>query len=293
MMTVLTLTVLFTYVSVSFSSACFEEGIEYHGGGLEDPMVSQVTSASDCQGLCQYRTGCNFFTWVGPTSPTPYYRNTCWLKGSNGKRQKDSSCVSGPRVCSNPTPTPRPTPAPTPSDGCCDNVLISSTNTEILDYQWTRLGHFTRHGETGGRPAYRQLDKTKGQKNYLYYQSGVGVWYVGEILGANQGGIINWGDAKCAEELSSSWSYYQWGEGTADDWVEDKGLKVTCEGPGPHPTTEKPSPKPEACTFGEFCNGCAVTTMVNGVTYCCASDCDHGEVNVWEVNGRVQCKCFH
>merc|ERR1712058_89421 len=180
---------------------------------------------------------------------------------------------------------------PTPSDGCCDHVLVNSTNTEILDYQSTRLGHFTRHGQMGGRPTYRQNDK--GQNNYLYYQGFLGVWFVGEILGANERGLKNWGDAKCAEELMSSWSYYQWGEGTADGWVEDKGLKVTCEGPGPHPTSEKLSPEPEACTFGDSCSGCAVTAMVNGVTYCCASDCDHGEVNVWEVNGRVQCKCFH
>merc|ERR1712080_713058 len=187
----------------------------------------------------------------------------------SGQRRKDSSCVSGPRSCSNP-PTPTPTPTPSPSDGCCDNVLVSSTNTEILDYQWTRLGHFTRNGQTGGRPSYRQIDR--GLKNYLYYQSGVEVWYVGDILGANQGGLINFGDAK---------------------WVEDKGLKVTCEGPGPHPTTQRPDPRPEACTFGESCRGCGVTVMVNGVTYYCASDCDHGEVNVWEENGRVECKCFH
>jgi len=287
MRTLLTLTVLFTYVSVSSPSPCFEEGTEYHGVGLEDPMVSQVTSASDCQELCQHRTGCNFFTWVGPTSSTPYYRNTCWLKGSDGKRHQDSSCVSGPRVCSNPDPTPDLTL----SDGCCDLVLVNSTNTEILDYQRTRLGYFTRHGQMGGRPTYRQLEK--GQKNYLYYQGFMGVWFVGEILGANERGLKNWGDAECAEELTSSWSYYQWGEGTAEGWVEDKGLKVTCEDPAPHLTTEKLSPKAEACTFGESCSGCAVTAMVNGVTYCCASDCDHGEVNVWEVNGRVQCKCFH
>ena len=32
---------------------CFEWGVEYHGGGLENPMVTGVTSPDSCQILCQ------------------------------------------------------------------------------------------------------------------------------------------------------------------------------------------------------------------------------------------------
>ena len=32
---------------------CFEWGVEYHGGGLDNPMVTGVTSPDSCQSLCQ------------------------------------------------------------------------------------------------------------------------------------------------------------------------------------------------------------------------------------------------
>ena len=40
-------------LSSSYCSDCFEWGVEYHGGGLEDPMVTGVTSPDSCQLLCQ------------------------------------------------------------------------------------------------------------------------------------------------------------------------------------------------------------------------------------------------
>ena len=40
---------------------CFEWGVEYHGGGLENPMVTGVSSPDECQHLCQQRQGCQYF----------------------------------------------------------------------------------------------------------------------------------------------------------------------------------------------------------------------------------------
>merc|ERR1712243_158906 len=59
---------------------CFVWEVEYHGGGLENPMVTGVTSPDQCQELCQDRQGCNYFTWVSSQHDVTGYRNTCWLK---------------------------------------------------------------------------------------------------------------------------------------------------------------------------------------------------------------------
>ena len=41
---------------------------------LTKPGWAQVGSPEMCQSLCQARTGCLFFTWVGPTSDVEFYR---------------------------------------------------------------------------------------------------------------------------------------------------------------------------------------------------------------------------
>ena len=41
---------------------------------LTKPVWTQVGSPEMCQSLCQARTGCLFFTWVGPTSDVEFYR---------------------------------------------------------------------------------------------------------------------------------------------------------------------------------------------------------------------------
>ena len=41
---------------------------------LTKPIWTQVGSPEMCQSLCQARTGCLFFTWVGPTSDVEFYR---------------------------------------------------------------------------------------------------------------------------------------------------------------------------------------------------------------------------
>lgn len=36
-----------------------------------------------------------------------------------------------------------------------------------------------------------------------------------------------------------------------------------------------------------------VTTEAGGEVYCCASQCDSGEVWVWAEDGATQCACSH
>lgn len=273
------------------TATCYESGVEYHGGGLENPMVEKVVSAESCQYLCQQRQGCNFWTWVGPTSSVEYYRDTCWLKGSKGNPQSDASCISGPRICQE------------EPGSCCNRVSISSSGL-AQDYQGTRLGHFSYIGQLEGKASYRQ--DSPSQDNYLYYLDWLEVWYVGDEYGANMGGLINWGpregDSGCPDQLGEPWSYYQYGAGTANDWVQDQTLRVTCEGPKLTTTTIRttttstarpPTPDPDPCTFGAACDGCGITTEFQGQVYCCASGCDYGHVYVWQENGEVQCNCVH
>jgi len=274
-------------LSAGSDPSCWEPGVEYHGGGLPDPMVSEVGSPEMCQSLCQARTGCLFFTWVGPTSDVEFYRLTCWLKGSQGTPQDDPSCVSGPVSCA--------------SESCCSQVSITSLG-PTADYQGPRLGHYSYGGELSDRPYYQQ---TSSPYNYLYYLDGLGVWYIGDDLGANMGGMINWGDSKCPDQLEEPWSFYEWGDGTSNDWAEDPYLSVNCEteeeASTEVTTTEPATTEPErttsspssACTFGAACAGCDVTQELNGQVYCCASECDSGQIYVWEDENGVHCNCAH
>ena len=76
-------------VDVEKATDCFEWGVEYHGGGLEDPMVTGVTSPDSCQNLCQMREGCQYFAWVNSQHDVINYRNTCWLKAWTDKQGRD------------------------------------------------------------------------------------------------------------------------------------------------------------------------------------------------------------
>merc|ERR1712008_310897 len=143
--------------------------------------------------------------------------DTCWLKGSQGTPQPGQGMVSGPRNCPD-----SPTPAPGPC--CSQGAVVSSGGSQ--EYQWTRLGHYTLLGSQEGRSYYGQVE---GGSNYLYYLSSIGVWYVNDGLMVNMGGLINWGDAVCPEDIQEPWSYYQWGDGTSNDWEVDSTLRVNCE----------------------------------------------------------------
>jgi len=283
---------------------CFEWEVEYHGGGLDNPLVTGVTSAEWCQLLCQDREGCNYFTWVNSQHDVVSYQNTCWLKSSQGTPQSCPTCVSGPRSCGTSSTT-------RPPNTCCETVSITSSG-DTPDYQWTRLGTFYLYDNSGdGRPMYRQ--EPGQQQNYLYYLDWLGVWYVNDNPLQNMGGLINWGDAWCPADLEEHWSFYRWGDGEIDDWEEDPTLRVSCVGneptkPTTTTTTEKttvptmqptthptrtPSPDAEPCSWGSACDGCDQWAEMDGVRYCCASQCDWGDVYVWTDDGQVWCECYH
>jgi len=285
-------------VDVEKATDCFEWGVEYHGGGLEDPMVTGVTSPDSCQNLCQMREGCQYFAWVNSQHDVINYRNTCWLKGPSFTKQPCDTCVSGPRDCGDQVTTTTES-----NTGCCQVVTIASSG-DTVDYQWNRLGVFSfQYSSPDGRPVYYMSKHDQ----WLYYVDWLGVWYVNDTPLENMGGIINWSDAFCPEDIQEPWSFYRWGDGEIDDWEEDPYLKVTCGG-NPDPpktttttttrrtttTTKSPQPGPDPCSWGSACDGCQVTNSHGGVTYCCASGCDWGDVWVWDdENGVTQCTCSH
>merc|ERR1712080_194083 len=64
-------------------------------------------------------------------------------------------------------------------------------------------------------------------------------------------------------------------------------LVVNADPPsGPNPTMP---PDAESCTWGAACDGCNVWSEVNGVRYCCATNCDSGSLDVHSENGEVIC----
>jgi len=275
--------------------ACYEWEVEYHGGGLDNPMLTGVTSPYECQEQCKSREGCNYFTWVNSQHDVVNYRNTCWLKSTQGNPQSCETCVSGPRECGGSEPT---TDAPS---GCCQALVISTTG-DANDYQWTRFGRYTYHDASDdGRPIYRQ----DNEDNYLYYLDWLGVWYVNDNPMENMGGLINWDDSWCPSDIGQDWSFYRWGDGEINDWEADPAIKITCDNnSNPRPTTTTTTstttttthpthPDSEPCTWGSYCDGCSVWSEMDGTRYCCSNNCNWGDVFVWSENGQVHCECVH
>lgn len=196
--------VLTLLVSVHGQEDCYEWGVEYHGGGLEDPLVTGVTSPGQCQTLCQQRSGCQNWAWVNSQHDVVSYQNTCWLKGENFNKQPCATCVSGPRTCQG-----------GPETECCTRVTVSSTG-DTPDYQWVRLGVFNWvYNSPDGRPVYYM---TKHDQ-YLYFADYPGVWYVNDEPLVNMGGIINWDQAVCPENIVQPWSFYR------SRWIHQHALR--------------------------------------------------------------------
>ena len=55
-------------------------------------QVGGSVTAIDCQGACQARLNCSYWTWNSATS-------TCWLKSSDQGRMERKGKVSGPKEC--------------------------------------------------------------------------------------------------------------------------------------------------------------------------------------------------
>jgi len=184
-------------------------------------------------------------------------------------------------------------------DDCCYAITIDSDG-GTLEYQWTRLGTYLRDGTSDeGKPRYKKTDGTQ----YIWFiAEGLDVWYVGENGGGNGGGMINKdGQSACPGNLLLKWEYYNWGD--ENGWALDDTLTVTCDnGYTDPPPTTAPAPTPphttsgnyESCTWGSWCDDCAVYAESGGVRYCCANDCNSGGINInVNGNGGVDCTCYH
>jgi len=189
---------------------------------------------------------------------------------------------------------------------CCSAIEITSPEGSVTQVnQWNRLGKFYLDGEEGGRPIYKQ----DNSQNYLYFLGGwipgYNWWYVNGNLGENMGGLINMdAGAACPDEITVDWKAYAWTGEWEDisDWVADPDLKITCISDAETTTTSTTHAPPpvtttssdhESCTWGSWCDDCQITSVVNGVTYCCATDCNSGGISTNTNNGNVECYCYH
>merc|ERR1712110_640109 len=147
---------------------------------------------------------------------------------------------------------------------CCDSLILESGGMGDY-YQGSRLGKFILSG----------ISSQQGGDNYLFFLPGPSVWMVGPTVGQDFGGGLN-----------RDWEYYMdW----MDSWEEDWTLEARCEGdPGP-----TPDPESDPCTWGSYCDGCDHWAEADGVKYCCATDCNNGDVEVSTSNGDVTCRCYH
>eukprot|EP00092_Neocalanus_flemingeri_P096558 GFUD01122927.1.p1 GENE.GFUD01122927.1~~GFUD01122927.1.p1 ORF type:complete len:202 (-),score=45.03 GFUD01122927.1:47-622(-) len=164
---------------------------------------------------------------------------------------------------------------------CCDAITLDSGGMGDF-YQGERLGQFVRSGSSSsGRSIYQQSSGS----NFLYYLSSQAIWMVGPNVGQDFGGVLNREAGTCPENLSRDWEYYS---DFMDSWEEDWTMEATCGNNGP-----TPDPDAEACTWGQYCDGCAIWSEANGVRYCCANNCDSGSLDVSTSNGEVVCTCHH
>lgn len=92
----------------SFSSYCFEVGVDYYGHDVDKVEGRYVMTPADCQRLCTGNPECAFFSWKFST-------HSCFLKSSPAilNRREDPDVTSGPRTCSGILPmTPLPSDFP-------------------------------------------------------------------------------------------------------------------------------------------------------------------------------------
>ena len=66
----------------SILGSCFEPGLLYAGPTLHEPHSIKVSSAENCQGLCQQVFECNHFSWYSDAMGWDEYDNDCVLYSS-------------------------------------------------------------------------------------------------------------------------------------------------------------------------------------------------------------------
>ena len=87
---------------------------------------------------------------------------------------------------------------------------------------------------------------------------------VGPNVGQDFGGVLNRDSGSCPENLGKDWEYYiDW----TDSWEEDWTMEASCGTSGP-----TPDPDGEPCTWGHYCDDCAIWNEANGVRYVRSSD---------------------
>ena len=80
---------------------------------------------------------------------------------------------------------------------------------------------------------------------------------VGPNVGQDFGGVLNRESGDCPERLTKDWEYYRdW----TNSWEEDWTMEATCKGEDP-----TPGPNAEPCTWGDYCEDCAIWSEANGV----------------------------
>merc|ERR1719189_1410823 len=99
---------------------------------------------------------------------------------------------------------------------------------------------------------------------------------IGHEIGKDQGGVLNKGDSFCPEDSTRKWEYWNdWQE----EWTEDSFMEVKCDDDDGNNDDAK------ECATGSACDDCNIWAEVNGVKYCCATNCDYGHVEVESQNG--------
>lgn len=248
---------------------------------------TKIGSTSDwqmCAKLCaneNYSGRCVYWIWHKKDTS---WEDDCVICESEGHLVDDPNAIAGHQSCQGEI-----------SDPCCPDFELESGGMADF-YQGERLGRYVRvsaaaaddDGGGGGRAVYRQ---TAGS-NYLYWLSAQNLWMVGPTVGEDFGGILNRSPGICPEDLTSEWEY--WSDWQAS-WESDWSLSASCNGASVGSSTATPTypPSADVCTWGDACRGCAITHTHNGVTYCCATDCDSGWLNVQTENGQVVCACGH
>ena len=90
--------------------------------------------------------------------------------------------------------------------------MLSST-AGAAEYQGDMLGEFVEAGEHGGRPFFIQRD-TEGVRNIFLYSEG-GKWWVSDILGESNGGLLNRKDSPLPP--IGTWEHWDGGKWRDDD----------------------------------------------------------------------------
>lgn len=141
------------------------------------------------------------------------------------------------------------------------------------------MGSYLKIGTSqDGRNVYRQ----QNGENYMYYMTNRGYWMIGNEIGRDLGGVLSRTTSQCPEN-ANLWEYWNdWQE----EWRQDSNMEVNCDDNNGGGGDDK------GCASGPVCDSCSVWASVNGVKYCCASNCDYGYVEVSSENGQVICHCY-